>query len=74
MTAAHDDYSELHEIIDRLAPEQAEEIRRHALRLVNTPPPSRFWVLRTFDGPATDLGARAKDVLREEMGEPGADR
>jgi hypothetical protein len=63
MTAAHN-YSDLHEIIDHLAPEQAEEIRRHALRLVNTPAPSRFRVLRSFDGPATDLGARAKDVLR----------
>jgi hypothetical protein len=71
MTAAHDDYSDLHEIIDRLAPDQAEVIRRHALRLVNSPPPSRFRVLRTFDGPSTDLGARAKDVLREEMGETG---
>ncbi|GAA4709827.1 hypothetical protein [Phytohabitans rumicis] len=61
MTAAHN-YSDLHELIDQLEPDQADELRRHALRLVNTPPPSRFRVLRTFDGPATDLGARAKDI------------
>jgi hypothetical protein len=72
MSAAHD-YSDLHEIIDRLEPEQVEELRRHALRLVKSPPPGRLRVLRTFDGPATDLGARAKDIVREEFGEADAD-
>ncbi|WP_123968835.1 hypothetical protein [Streptomyces sp. TLI_185] len=57
MTSAYD-YRELHELIDRLEPEQAEELRRHALSLVR-PAPSRFRMLRSFDGPATDLGARA---------------
>lgn len=73
MTAAHK-YDDLHEMIDRLAPEQAEELRRHALRLVNTSPPSRFRVLRSFDGPATPLGANAKDIVRDELGEADADR
>ncbi|MFD8155928.1 hypothetical protein [Streptomyces malaysiensis] len=73
MTAAHD-YSDLYDIIERLEPEQVEELRRHALRLVKTPPPSRFRVLRSFDGPADDLGARAKDIAREELGEADADR
>ncbi|MFF4521307.1 hypothetical protein [Streptomyces bluensis] len=48
-------YSDLHELIDRLEPEQAEEVRRHALRLLK-PAPSRFRILRSFDGPSTDLG------------------
>jgi hypothetical protein len=72
VTAVHDN-SDLHELIDHLEPEQAEELRRHALRLAK-PKPSRFRVLRTFDGPATDLGARAKDLVRAEIGEDRADR
>ncbi|MGH4033980.1 hypothetical protein ACQB60_34180 [Actinomycetota bacterium Odt1-20B] len=72
MTSAYD-YSDLHELIDRLEPEQAEEVRRHALRLVK-PAPSRFRILRSFDGPSSDLGARAKEIVREEIGEGDADR
>ncbi|MBV6701654.1 hypothetical protein [Kitasatospora aureofaciens] len=68
------DYSDLFEIIEHLEPDQVEELRRHALRLVKDTPPSRFRVLRTFDGPETDLGARAKDILREEFGRSDADR
>jgi len=44
----------------------------HARRLVREP--RRFRVLRTFDGPATGLGARARDVIRAEFGEPDAPR
>lgn len=72
MTAA-DDYSDLHELIDRLEPEQAEELRKHALRLVR-PAGSRFKVLHTFSGPSTDLGARAREVIRAELGQDDADR
>ncbi|WP_197697305.1 hypothetical protein [Streptomyces sp. 3214.6] len=54
MTSAYD-FSDLHERIDRLEPEQAEEVRQHALRLVK-PAPSRFRILRGFDGPPADLG------------------
>lgn len=71
MTAVHD-YSDLHRIIDRLEPDQAAELREHALRLVG--PRNRFRVLATFDGPSTDLGARAKDVARAEVGEDDAPR
>ncbi|MFZ3557623.1 hypothetical protein [Streptomyces sp. BH055] len=67
------DYSDLHQLIDRLEPEQAEEVRRHALRLVK-PAASRFRILRSFDGPPTDLASRAKEVVREEIGEDDADR
>ncbi|MET8873418.1 hypothetical protein [Nocardia sp. NPDC004604] len=72
MTAARD-YSELHTLIDQLEPQQVDEVRQHVLRLVR-PKSDRFSVLRTFDGPATDLGARAKDVLRDEIGRTDADR
>ncbi|MBM9504546.1 hypothetical protein [Actinacidiphila acididurans] len=72
MSAAYD-YGELHELIDHLEPEQAEEVRQYALRLVHSVP-SRFRVLRSFDGPATNLGARAKDIVREEFGQSDADR
>lgn len=72
MTSAYD-YSDLHELIDQLEPAQAEELRHHALRLVGRTP-SRFRILRSFDGPATDLGARTKDIVRSEIGEGDADR
>lgn len=72
VTAAHD-YSDLHELIERLEPDQAEELREHALRLVK-PAGGRFKVLRPFDGPRTDLGARAKEVIRAELGQSDADR
>lgn len=71
MTAAHD-YSDLHRLIDRLEPEQAAELKEHALRLVKSG--GRFQVLRSFDGPATDLGARAKQIARAELGEDDAAR
>jgi hypothetical protein len=72
VTAAHD-YSDLHELIDCLEPDQAEELRKHALRLVKRAG-GRFKVLRSFDGPQTDLGARARDVIRAELGQGDADR
>ena len=72
VTAAHD-YSDLHELIDRLEPDQANELRKHALRLAR-PTGGRFRVLRPFDGPQTDLGARAREVIRAELGQDDADR
>lgn len=72
MTAAHD-YSDLHELIDRMEPEQAEESREHALRLIK-PVRSRFKVVGTFNGPETNLGARAREVIRAEFGRGDADR
>lgn len=72
VTVAHD-YADLHRLIDRLEPGQAAEIKEHALRLVGADA-GRFRVLRSFDGPSTDLGARAKQVARAEIGEDDADR
>lgn len=70
MTAVHD-YRELHELIDQLEPEQADELMQHAQRLARGAP-QRFRVLRTFDGPATDLGSRAREVIRSDIGGPDA--
>jgi len=72
MTAAHD-YSDLHELIDRLEPDQAEELREHALRLAK-PAGSRFKILRAFSGPRMDLDARAREVIRAEFGQGDVDR
>jgi hypothetical protein len=72
MTAAHD-YSDLHELIDRLEPDQAEELREHALRLAK-PAGSRFKILRAFSGPRFDLGARAREVIRAESRQGDVDR
>ncbi len=67
------DYSDLHELIDSLEPDQAEELREHALKLVK-PTRGRFKVLRVFSGPSTDLGARARQVIRAELRQRDADR
>lgn len=72
MTAA-DDYNELHRLVDRLRPDQTNELRDDALRLVRGGG-GRFRVLRPFDGPATDLGARARELMRAEIGKDDADR
>lgn len=71
MTAAFD-YSELHRLVDRMEPDQAAELKEHALRLVGGR--SRFRVLRAFDGPPADLGARAKQLVRADLGEDDAAR
>src|ERR1700735_1533294 len=73
VTAAAHDYSDLHQLIERLEPEQAEELREHALRLVR-PAGGRFKILRSFNGPSTDLGARAREVMRAEFGSDDAGR
>lgn len=72
VSAAHD-YSDLHQLIDRLNPDQVDELREHALRLI-APPAGRFKVLRTFDGPAVDLGAQAREIIRAEIGQADAPR
>jgi hypothetical protein len=61
------DYSDLHQLIDRLEPEQADELREHALRLVISTG-GRFRVLQSFGGPDTDMGARAREILRADAG------
>jgi hypothetical protein len=73
VVSAAPDYPELHRLIDRLAPEQAAELQEHALQLVSGAG-RRFRRLRSFDGPTTDLAARAKHLARAELGEDNADR
>jgi hypothetical protein len=51
-------YSDLHQLIDRLEPEQAYELWEYVLRLV-TSTGGRFRVLQSFSGPDTDMGAQA---------------
>lgn len=67
VAAAHD-YTELHELIDQLGPDQAAELREHALRLME-PVSGRFEVLLVFSGPRLDLGARAKEIARADLGQ-----
>lgn len=66
VTAAHN-YDDLHELIDNLEPDQVDELRQHALRLVESTPRRNFKVLRPLDGPATDLGSRARASIRADI-------
>lgn len=64
MSTAHDHYPELHELVDRLSPEQAAEARRELLRLVvgADQSRSRLSALPLFDGPE-DLSERVDEHL-----------
>ncbi|MFJ4669145.1 hypothetical protein [Kitasatospora purpeofusca] len=72
MSVAHDHYPELHDLIDRLDPEQAEEVRRHALRLVGegeVPPRHRLSFTGTGVSANPDLGSEAKRIaVAERLG------
>ena len=69
MSVAHDHYPELHDLIERLSPEQASEVRAHVLRLVrNDDSASGLRVLDVFDGPPEDLGARSEEIIRRKAG------
>ncbi|KJY36818.1 hypothetical protein [Streptomyces sp. NRRL S-495] len=70
MSVAHDHYPELHDLIDRLDPEQAEEVRRHALRLVGegeAPPRHRLSFTGIGVSANPDLGSEAKRIIRSEL-------
>ncbi|WP_328957306.1 hypothetical protein [Kitasatospora purpeofusca] len=70
MSVAHDHYPELHDLTDRLDPEQAEEVRRHALRLVGegeVPPRHRLSFTGTGVSANPDLGSEAKRIIRSEL-------
>ncbi|MFB7376043.1 hypothetical protein ACFC6U_04415 [Kitasatospora purpeofusca] len=70
MSVAHDHYPELHDLIDRLDPEQAEEVRRHALRPVGegeVPPRHRLSFTSTGVSANPDLGSEAKRIIRSEL-------
>jgi hypothetical protein len=65
MSVAYDHYPELHDLIERLRPENADQARRALLRLVEdpaAPPTGRLARLPQFDGPA-NLSERLDDYL-----------
>jgi hypothetical protein len=75
VTAAHN-YEDLHRLLDRLTPEHAQELRTHALRLVDeqeeAPAPPERSVPRdlSFIGiihAESDLAERSEDILRDEL-------
>jgi hypothetical protein len=72
VTAAHD-YEDLHRLVDQLTPDQAQEVRQHALRLVSeedgtmessVPRDLSFIGLIHAE---SDLAERSEDILREEL-------
>ena len=73
MTAAHD-YEDLHRLVDRLTPDQVQEVRQHALRLVDeedeamAPSVPRDLSFIGLIHAESDLAERSEDVLREEFG------
>jgi hypothetical protein len=74
MSVAYDHYPELHDPVERLRPEKADQARRALLRLVEDPqaaPARRLTRLPQFDGPA-DLSERLDQYLFD--GPTGADR
>jgi hypothetical protein len=64
VSVADERYPDLHRLIERLEPDQAEQVRKHVLRLVT--PPRGLRILGIFDGPADDLGVRSEEIIRHE--------
>ncbi|GAA4210596.1 hypothetical protein [Microbispora amethystogenes] len=72
MTAASEEYEDLHRLVDQLNPEQAGELRAHALRLVHSSehtedsawPPS--WV-GAIDAARTDISERLEELRGEDV-------
>ena len=65
MSVAYDHYPELHDLVERLRPENADQARRVLLSLVEAPaaqPMGRLARLPQFDGPA-DLSERLDHYL-----------
>lgn len=74
MSAAHN-YDDLHHLVDRLTPAQAEALRAVALQLVEPQPDERPEAGRrrklSFAGIMTaepDLAERSEEILRAELG------
>lgn len=82
MSVAHDHYPDLHRLIDRLRPEQAEAVRSVVLQLVvddtregeeaevtEEPKRRRLSFAGAIEAEA-DLATRSSDILGEELGGP----
>ncbi|MBV9312147.1 MAG: hypothetical protein JO100_00100 [Pseudonocardia sp.] len=70
MSVAEDRYPELHRLIDRLSATQADELRRHALRLLTSTEehrPHRLSFTGIGTSPNPHLGAEAKQIIRTEL-------
>jgi hypothetical protein len=71
MSVAYDHFAELHQLIDQLDEQQAEDVRRYTLRLVGAPEaPARphrlsFTGIGSSDNP--QLAAQAKEIIRREL-------
>lgn len=70
MSVAYDHYPDLHRLVDRLEPDQADKLRRYALRLVGdtAEQPSHrlsFTGIAASDNP--DLAADAKKIIYTEL-------
>ncbi|MFC4588978.1 hypothetical protein [Sphaerisporangium corydalis] len=73
MTAAPEEYEDLHRLVDRLTPDQVREVRAHTLRLVRPSednqdeqwPPAWFG---TITAGRDDYAERAEEILREGYG------
>ncbi len=76
---AHD-YSDLHDLVDRLPPAKARHLRLLVAAdpelspFVDSTAPRRFRTLRSFDGPSEPLGAKTREIIRAEIGEGDVDR
>ena len=80
MTAeAHHHYEDLHRLVDRLGPDQADVLRAVALQLVKIDPappgdnhePSDVWPPPWFGSITSDdanIAERSRDILRAEYG------
>jgi hypothetical protein len=67
MSVVYDPYPELHSLINRLRPEQADEVRTHVLQLVQaSEAPSGLRVLAVFDGPEGNLAEESEEIIRRE--------
>lgn len=78
MSAAHEEYEDLHRLVDRLTPTQAQAVRAVVLQLVpaeetpETPPPLEGGRRRrlSFAGLISDepdLAKRSEDIIRERF-------
>ncbi len=69
MSVAHEHYPDLHGLIEQLSPEQADELRRHALRLVNDDESRSHRLSFTGTGSSSNahLAAEAKQIIRREL-------
>ncbi|GAA4589450.1 hypothetical protein GCM10023194_43700 [Planotetraspora phitsanulokensis] len=73
MTAAPEEYEDMHRLVDQLTPDQLREVRAHTLRLVHSSdgaqgeswPPAWFGSITTEHD---DIAERTEEILREGYG------